>query len=120
MSKKDIKSDKFVIFSCQKFLNFSNKQENDKLKYIIKVIRHCRQLFDKLLTDVFSACASDSLCSTSAHVPFEKLHWASQICYHTGMLVPTLARVYRSSVGMLYLKILDANVGFSCYLSIEG
>ena len=36
------------------------------------------------------------------------------------MLVPTPARVDRSSVGMLYLKVLNANEGFSCYLSIES
>ena len=36
------------------------------------------------------------------------------------MLVPTLARVYRSSVGMVFLKVLDANVGYTCYLSIDS
>ena len=32
------------------------------------------------------------------------------ICF--SMLVPTSARVYRSNVGMMYLKILSTNIGF--------
>ena len=34
----------------------------------------------------------------------------------TGMLVPTSARVYQSNVGMLYLKVLSANIGLSLLL----
>ena len=60
MSEKNIKSDKFVIFSCQKFVSFSSEQKNDKLKFVINIICHFRYLFDKSLTNkylssVFSA-----------------------------------------------------------------
>ena len=36
--------------------------------------------------------------------------------YGPPMLVPTSARVYGSNVGMLYLKILSANIGFNLLL----
>ena len=34
MFKTDAKSDKFVIFPCQKFVSVSGEQENNKIKLI--------------------------------------------------------------------------------------
>ena len=42
-------------------------------------------------------------------------HFPSYI-YFSGMLVPTSARVYRFNVGMVCLKVLNANVGFMLLL----